>query len=178
MLASMLNMFRVADLRKRILFTLLMIVLYRVGAFIPAPGIDVEQVQLLRDRANQGGVLAFLQLFSGGSLTTFAVFALGVTPYITASIIMQVLGVVVPKIEQWQQQGAVGQRKITQWTRYLTVAIAVIQATSFAFLFNDGGNSISGQSGANLLPNFHIGTVSVVVLTLAAGTAYLCGWEN
>ena len=74
MLASMLNMFRVADLRKRILFTLLMIVLYRVGAFIPAPGIDVEQVQLLRDRANQGGVLAFLQLFSGGSLTTFAVF--------------------------------------------------------------------------------------------------------
>ena len=91
----MLNMFRVADLRKRILFTLLMILLYRVGAFMPAPGIDVEQVQLLRDRANQGGVLAFMQLFSGGALTTFAVFALGVMPYITSSIIMQVLGVVV-----------------------------------------------------------------------------------
>lgn len=173
MISSMLNMFRVADLRKRILFTLLMILLYRIGAFMPAPGIDVEQVQLLRDRANQGGVLAFLQLFSGGALTTFAVFALGVMPYITASIIMQVLGVVVPKIEQWQQQGAVGQRKITQWTRYLTVAIAVIQSTSFAFLFNSGGNSISGSSGANLLPNFHIGTVSVVVLTLTAGTALL-----
>ena len=114
MLKSMLNMFRVGDLRKRILFTLLMILLYRIGAFVPAPGIDVEQVQLLRDRANQGGVLAFLQLFSGGSLTSFAVFALGVMPYITASIIMQVLGVVVPRIEQWQQQGAVGQRKITQ----------------------------------------------------------------
>ena len=173
MISSMLNMFRVADLRKRILFTLLMILLYRVGAFMPAPGIDVEQVQLLRDRANQGGVLAFMQLFSGGALTTFAVFALGVMPYITSSIIMQVLGVVVPKIEQWQQQGAVGQRKITQWTRYLTVAIAVIQSTSFAFLFNSGGNSISGSSGANLLPNFHIGTVSVVVLTLTAGTALL-----
>ena len=173
MLVSMLNMFRVHDLRKRILFTLFMILLYRIGAFIPAPGIDVEQVQLLRDRASQGGVLAFLQLFSGGSLTTFAVFALGVMPYITASIIMQVLGVVVPRIEQWQQQGAVGQRKITQWTRYLTVVIAVIQATSFAFLFNSGGNSISGQSGANLLPRFHIGTVSLVVLTLAAGTALL-----
>ena len=119
----MLNMFRVGDLRKRILFTLLMILLYRIGAFVPAPGIDVEQVQLLRDRANQGGVLAFLQLFSGGSLTSFAVFALGVMPYITASIIMQVLGVVVPRIEQWQQQGAVGQRKITQWTRYMTVII-------------------------------------------------------
>ena len=129
MLSSMLNMFRVADLRKRIVFTLLMILLYRIGAFMPAPGIDVEQVQLLRDRADQGGVLAFLQLFSGGSLTSFAVFALGVMPYITASIIMQVLGVVVPRIEQWQQQGAVGQRKITQWTRYLTVAIAVIQST-------------------------------------------------
>ena len=173
MISSMLNMFRVADLRKRILFTLLMILLYRVGAFMPAPGIDVEQVQLLRDRANQGGVLAFMQLFSGGALTTFAVFALGVMPYITSSIIMQVLGVVVPKIEQWQQQGAVGQRKITQWTRYLTVAIAVIQSTSFAFLFNSGGNSISGSSGANLLPNFHIGTVSLVVLTLTAGTALL-----
>ena len=169
----MLNMFRVGDLRKRILFTLLMILLYRIGAFVPAPGIDVEQVQLLRDRANQGGVLAFLQLFSGGSLTSFAVFALGVMPYITASIIMQVLGVVVPRIEQWQQQGAVGQRKITQWTRYMTVIIAVIQSTSFAFLFNDSGNSISGSSGANLLPNFHIGTVSVVVLTLTAGTALL-----
>ena len=173
MLKSMLNMFRVGDLRKRILFTLLMILLYRIGAFVPAPGIDVEQVQLLRDRANQGGVLAFLQLFSGGSLTSFAVFALGVMPYITASIIMQVLGVVVPRIEQWQQQGAVGQRKITQWTRYMTVIIAVIQSTSFAFLFNDSGNSISGSSGANLLPNFHIGTVSVVVLTLTAGTALL-----
>ena len=101
MLSSMLNMFRVADLRKRIVFTLLMILLYRIGAFMPAPGIDVEQVQLLRDRADQGGVLAFLQLFSGGSLTSFAVFALGVMPYITASIIMQVLGVVVPRIEQW-----------------------------------------------------------------------------
>ena len=173
MLSSMLNMFRVADLRKRIVFTLLMILLYRIGAFMPAPGIDVEQVQLLRDRADQGGVLAFMQLFSGGSLTSFAVFALGVMPYITASIIMQVLGVVVPRIEQWQQQGAVGQRKITQWTRYLTVVIAVIQSTSFAFLFNDRGNSISGQSGANLLPDFHIGTVSVVVLTLTAGTALL-----
>ena len=169
----MLNMFRVGDLRKRILFTLLMILLYRIGAFVPAPGIDVEQVQLLRDRANQGGVLAFLQLFSGGSLTSFAVFALGVMPYITASIIMQVLGVVVPRIEQWQQQGAVGQRKITQWTRYMTVIIAVIQSTSFAFLFNDSGNAISGSSGSNLLPNFHIGTVSVVVLTLTAGTALL-----
>ena len=106
MLSNMMNMFRVPDLRNKILFTLFVILLYRVGSFIPAPGIDVAQIQFLRDQANQGGILAYLQLFSGGALTTFALFALGVTPYITASIIMQVLGVVVPRIEQWQQQGA------------------------------------------------------------------------
>jgi preprotein translocase subunit SecY len=172
-LSSMLNMFRVGDLRNKILFTLFMIVLYRLGAFIPAPGIDVQQVELLRDQANRGGILAFMQLFSGGALTTFAIFALGIMPYITASIIMQILGVVIPKIEQWQQQGAVGQRKITQWTRYLTIVIAVIQATSFAFLFNQDSNPITGSAGAGLLPNFHIGTVSIVVLTLTAGTALL-----
>jgi preprotein translocase subunit SecY len=172
-LSSMLNMFRVADLRNKIVFTLLMLTLYRLGAFIPAPGIDVERVELLRDQANRGGILAFMQLFSGGALTTFAIFALGIMPYITASIIMQILGVVIPRIEQWQQQGAVGQRKITQWTRYLTIVIAIIQATSFAFLFNQESNPITGTAAAGLLPNFHIGTVSIVVLTLTAGTALL-----
>ena len=166
-------MFKVEDLRNKIAFTIFMILLYRLGAHVPVPGIDVSTLQTLRDQAEDSGPLQFLRLFSGGAITQFAVFALGVMPYITSSIIMQILAVVIPKLEQWQQQGAVGQRKITQWTRYLTVAIAVIQSTSFAFLFNDRGNSISGQSGANLLPDFHIGTVSVVVLTLTAGTALL-----
>src|SRR5262245_767401 len=113
MLSSVLNMFKVPDLRNKILFTLMMIVIYRLGSFIPAPGIDLEAVEALQAQAKQGGVLAFLQLFSGGALTQFAVFALGIMPYITASIIMQVLAVVIPRLEQWQQQGAVGQRKIT-----------------------------------------------------------------
>ena len=139
MLQRVLNMFRVADLRGKILFSLMIIAIYRLGAFVPAPGVDVEAVQLLRDQANQGGILGFVQLFSGGALTQFSVFALGIMPYITASIIMQILGVVIPKIEQWQQQGAIGQRKITQWTRYLTISIAVVQSTSFAFLFHSGG---------------------------------------
>ena len=108
MLSRVLNMFRVADLRGKIIFTLFIIAIYRLGAFVPAPGVDVEAVQLLRDQANQGGILGFMQLFSGGALTQFAVFALGIMPYITSSIIMQILGVVIPKIEQWQQQGAVG----------------------------------------------------------------------
>ena len=171
MFSRIANMFRVPDLRNKILFTLFMLGLYRVGAFIPAPGIDTGAVQALRDASDeQGGILAFVQLFSGGSLTTFALFALGIFPYITASIIMQVLGVVVPRIEQWQQQGAVGQRKITQWTRYMTVAIALIQSTSFAFLFNNG-SAVGG--GFVLMPKFNVGTVALVVLTLTAGTALL-----
>ncbi|MCB0995097.1 MAG: preprotein translocase subunit SecY [Acidimicrobiales bacterium] len=175
MLSSILNIFRVPDLRNKVLFTLFMIMLYRLGAFIPAPGIDLDAVQLLRDQAEEtGGVIAFLQLFSGGALTQFAIFALGIMPYITSSIIMQILGVVVPRIEQWQQQGAVGQRKITQWTRYLTVAIALLQSTAFAFLFhNGGGGFFGGGTGIDLLPDFTIPKVALVVLTLTAGTALL-----
>ena len=170
MLARVMNMFRVPDLRNKILFTLFIIALYRLGAFIPAPGVDIDAVQLLRDQTNsQSGILGFIQLFSGGALTQFAVFALGIMPYITSSIIMQILGVVIPRIEQWQQQGAVGQRKITQWTRYLTMMIALVQSTSFAFLFHNG--ALVG--GINLLPNFTVWSVFIVVLTLTTGTALL-----
>ena len=127
MAASILNMFRVEDLRNKVLFTLGMLALYRVGCFVPAPGIDIDAIQLLKETTDEnGGALAFLRLFSGGALTQFAIFALGIMPYITASIIMQILGVVIPRVEQWQQMGAVGQRKITQATRYLTIGIALI----------------------------------------------------
>ncbi len=170
MFSRVLNMFRVADLRNKIIFTLVMIGLYRLGSFIPAPGVDIEAVQELRNQANQGGILGYMQLFSGGALTQFAIFALGIMPYITSSIIMQILGVVIPKIEQWQQQGAVGQRKITQWTRYLTVSIAIVQSTSFAFLFHTGG---IGGGDLDLLPKFNAWTVFVVVLTLTSGVALL-----
>jgi preprotein translocase subunit SecY len=168
-LSRVLNIFRVNDLRNKILFTLGMIGLYRLGSFIPAPGVDIEAVQGLRDQANQSGLLGYIQLFSGGALTQFAIFALGIMPYITSSIIMQILGVVIPKIEQWQQQGAVGQRKITQWTRYMTVSIAIVQSTSFAFLFHQGG--LVGN--VDLLPKFNAWTVFVVVLTLTSGVALL-----
>jgi preprotein translocase subunit SecY len=170
--ASLLNMFKVGDLRNKILFTILCIGIYRLGSYVPAPGIDVNQLSDFKDQANQGGVLGLLQLFSGGALTQMAVFALGIMPYITASIIMQILGVVVPKIEQWQEQGAVGQRKITQWTRYLTMAIALVQSTSFAFLLHNR-NAISGTSGRDLIPIFTPSRVALLVLTLTAGTALL-----
>ena len=167
------NIWRITDLRNKILFVIAMIVIYRIGTFIPAPGINYAALQPLQDQAEEGGVLAFLRLFSGGALTQFAVFALGVIPYITASIIMQVLAVVVPRIEQWQQQGAVGQRKINQWTRYITIGIALVQSTSLAFLFNNGGGGLTSTGIPDLLPEFNVGRVAIVVLTLTAGTAVL-----
>jgi preprotein translocase subunit SecY len=177
-LSSVRNVFKVADLRGKILFTLLMIALYRFGAYIPAPGIDLDAVEELRRQAEQGaGVLGFLQLFSGGALSQFALFALGIMPYITSSIIMQILTVVIPKLEEWQQMGAVGQRKITQWTRYLAVSIALLQSTGLAFLFHNGGGGLLGgggnTTGLDVLPEFTPFRVIVVVLTLTAGHALL-----
>jgi preprotein translocase subunit SecY len=177
-LSSIRNVFRVPDLRGKILFTLMMIALYRVGAFIPAPGIDLDAVEELKRQAETGGgVVGFLQLFSGGALTQFALFALGIMPYITSSIIMQILTVVIPKLEEWQQMGAVGQRKITQWTRYLAVTIALLQSTGLAFLFHNGGGGLLGgggnQTNLDILPEFTPFRVIIVVLTLTAGTALL-----
>ena len=178
MLSSVRNIFRVPDLRGKILFTLFILALYRMGAYVPAPGIDLDAVEELKRQAESGGgVVGFLQLFSGGALTQFAIFALGIMPYITASIIMQILTVVIPKLEEWQQMGAVGQRKITQWTRYLAVAIALLQSTGLAFLFHNGGGGLLGgggnTTGLDVLPDFSPFAVIIVVLTLTAGTALL-----
>ena len=179
MLSSLKNMFKVPDLRNKILFTLLMLALYRLGSHVPVPGIDLSAVKALQDEAKSGGVLSFLQLFSGGALTQFAVFALGIMPYITSSIIMQILTVVIPKLEQWQQQGAVGQRKITQWTRYLTISIALVQSFGLSYLFHNGGGGfgrVRNTTGIDLFggnQNFTLQRISLVVLTLVAGTALL-----
>jgi preprotein translocase subunit SecY len=168
------NVFGVRELRGKVLFTIAMLALYRLGSFIPAPGISQDAVNSLKAQAQAGGVLAFLQLFSGKALTQFAIFALGIMPYITSSIIMQILTVVIPKLQQWQDQGAVGQRKITQWTRYLTIAIAIVQSTGLVFLFHNGGGGLVGSnSQIDLVPNFGLLRVSLIVVTLTAGTALL-----
>ena len=172
MLTSMKNVFKVEDLRNKILFTLIIIALYRFGSHVPTPGVDFAAVQQLEQQASEGGVLGFLSFFSGGALTRLAVFGLGIMPYITASIIMQVLAVVIPKLEQWQQQGAVGQKKITQWTRYLTVALAVLQSTGLAFLFHNGGGGLFNAE-IDLIPEFTVPRVLLVVLSLTAGTALI-----
>jgi preprotein translocase subunit SecY len=175
MLKSVRTVAKIPDLRNKILFTLGMLVIYRLGSHIPAPGIDQNAVNTITEQAKEGGVLAFLSLFSGKALTQFAIFALGIMPYITASIIMQILTVVIPKLQQWQQQGAVGQRKITQWTRYLTIGISVIQSTGLVYVFHtNGGGLVSGDTqNLDLVPNFGVTRVLLIVTTLTAGTALL-----
>jgi preprotein translocase subunit SecY len=177
MLSRLRNMFRVADLRNKILFTLVIIAIYRLGSHLPLPYVDFSAIQTLKDRAAQGGALEFLDLFSGGALTNVAVFALGIMPYITSSIIMQLLAVVIPKLEEWQQQGQVGQKKITQWTRYLTVALALMQSTGIVFALHQGGGSFLGSSnalnGIDLIPHFGAARVLLIVITLTAGTAMI-----
>ena len=178
MLSNLKNIFKVPDLRNKILFTVMMVVLYRVGAHIRVPGIDDQAVRQLRESARQQGALGFLNLFSGGAFSSFAIFALGIMPYITSSIIMQVLTVVIPKLEQWQQEGAVGQRKITQWTRYVAIAIALLQAAGLTFIFGQGRGSAFFTASANapdivLLPDGMWPRGLLVIISLVAGTALL-----
>jgi len=173
MLASFKNMFKIPDLRNKIVFTLLVIILYRIGSHVPVPGIDFDAVQRLEETAKAGGVLGFLNLFSGGALTRFAVFGLGIMPYITSSIIVQLLGVVIPKLEQWRDEGAVGQRKITQATRYLTVALAIMQSTGLAFAFHNGSSGLGIGDDVDLIPNFTVPRVLLVVMSMTAGTAFV-----
>jgi len=165
MLSVYRNMFKVPDLRNKILFTLFIVLLYRIGAAIPSPGVDAEAVQAITEGGEQNGIIGLLSLFSGGALEQLSVFALGVIPYITASIIMQLLTGVIPRLQKMQEEGE-GQR-ITQWTRYATVVLAVLQSFGFTFLFRNG--SLTG--GINPIPNDNAGTILLVVVTMTAGTA-------
>ena len=174
MFQALVDALRTPDLRNKILFTVLIIAIYRFGAHIPVPGIEFSAVRQLTAAASKGGVLGFLNLFSGGALTRFAIFGLGIMPYITSSIIIQLLMVVIPKLEQWRDEGATGQKKLTQATRYMTVVLALLQSTGLAYVFGKGGtNALLGTTGTNiiLLKHFNVPTVLMVVLTMTAGTA-------
>jgi preprotein translocase subunit SecY len=155
------NAWRVPELRRRVLFTALILAIYRLGSWIPAPGVNPQAVQDYF--SDQGGtVLGLLNLFSGGALSQFAIFALGIMPYVTASIILQLMTVVVPKLEQLQKEGEAGYAKINQYTRYLTVVLAAAQALGYAYLFKRQGVLEAGT-----------GRVFLIVLTLTAGTTLL-----
>ena len=161
MFAWLTNAWRVPELRKRILFTFSILALYRLGSWVPAPGVDS---QTINDYFNgRGGtILGLLSVFSGGALSRFAVFALGIMPYVTASIILQLMTVVVPKLEQLQKEGEAGYAKINQYTRYLTVVLAFAQATGYAYLFQHQG-ALNSNAGRTVL----------IVITLTAGTTLL-----
>lgn len=172
MLGTMKNIVKVRDLRGKILFTLLIIGLYRLGCFIPVPGVDFAAVQALGQASESanGGALSVLKIFSGGALTQLAIFALGIMPYITASIIMQLLGVVIPKLEQWKNEGVTGQNKTTQTTRYLTLVLAIVEATSITVLLNNNAAQLGLPTNLSLIINFDIPHVLLIVLTMTAGT--------
>jgi preprotein translocase subunit SecY len=174
MLSTLRQIAKVTDLRNKVLFTLLVIAVYQLGANVPVPGVDYAKIQAISTASKGTGILGFLDLFSGGALARAAVLGLGIMPYITSSIIVQLLGTVIPKFAQWREQGAVGQRKLTQTTRYLTVTLALMQSSGLVFLLHSGelfGSTSSSQY--DLIPDFTPLHVLFIILTFTAGTAFV-----
>jgi len=157
------NAFRIPDLRNRILFTLGMLAIYRLGGHIPTPGIDAERLEQFFQQ-NQGTLFGFIDLFSGGMFRRLTVFALGIMPYITSSILLQLMTIVVPTLEKLSKEGELGRRKITQWTRYLTVGLALVQSFTLATAL---------QSQGNFVVNPGIGFVLMTMISLTTGTAFI-----
>src|SRR6202167_2103373 len=158
------NMFRIPDLRKRIFFTLGLLAVYRFGGHIPTPGVDFNRLQEYFQQ-NAGGIFGFMDMFSGGNLRRLTIFALGIMPYITASIILQLLQVVVPTLEKLQKEGELGRRKITQWTRYLTIILALVQSFGIALALQ--------KSGGGFVMNPGFSFISMSMITLTAGTTFI-----
>ena len=166
------NIFRVPDLRNKVLFTIAIISLYQLGANLPIPGVSWTQVQLLQSKAGASGVLGFLNLFSGGALTRLAVFGLGIMPYITSSIVVQLLTTVIPKLGEWRDEGALGQKKITQATRYLTIGLALLQSTGLIYAFHGHDQALLGFT-IDLIPKFNLALGLFMVAIMTAGTAFV-----
>ena len=174
MLTAFLRAFRTPDLRKKLLFTLGILALFRFGAAIPTPGISEKAVTFctgLEKSSSAAGVYQLVNLFSGGALLRLSVFALGIMPYITASIILQLLAVVIPRLETLRQEGQAGQAKITQYTRYLTVGLAILQSTGI-IAFARSGNLFPNCTEP-LIPNSSVYTITTMVICMTAGTAVI-----
>ena len=135
MISTILGAFRVPEIRRKVLFTFAMLGLYRLGAYIPAPAVNANALKQIQQQVGGSGVLGLLNTFSGGALARVAIFGLGITPFITASIVLQILTAVVPSLEKLSKEGEVGQARIAQYTRYLTVGLAFAQSIGYVFLF-------------------------------------------
>jgi preprotein translocase subunit SecY len=167
--ATIVKAFTVPEIRKKVAFTALILALYRLGSHVPVPGVNADAVKAIQKNFANDSILGFLNLFSGGGLQRIALFALTVMPYITASIILQLLTVVVPALDKLQKEGEVGQARITQYTRYLTVALAAAQSIGYVFLFRSFGQ----EAGQDVVKNFTFGRVFLIVVCLTAGTVLL-----
>src|SRR3954464_10020649 len=169
MLSTILSAFTVADIRKKLAFTALVLLFCRLGSHIPVPGVNTSAVQDIQKQFGGGGVLNFLNLFSGGGLARLAIFALGIMPYITASIILQLLQVAVPSLEKLAKEGEVGQARITQYTRYLTVGLAFAQSIGYVFLFH----SQQAKAGESVVTHFDAPHIFLIVICLTTGCVLL-----
>jgi preprotein translocase subunit SecY len=173
-LSAFISSLRTADLRSKILFTLALVILYRVGASIPSPGVNYGNINKCLTELSGGDnaqIYSLINLFSGGALLHISVFAVGVMPYITASIIVQLLTVVIPRFEQLRKEGQAGQAKMTQYTRYLAIALAVLQATSVIALAANGGLLQGCSVGDQIIADRSIFAMVIIVLVMAAGAA-------
>ncbi len=173
MLSAFVNAFKTPDLRRKLLFVLSIIVLFRIGSAVPTPGVDYPKVQDGVSSVENDGIYGLINLFSGGALLQLSIFALGIMPYITASIILQLLTVVIPRLETLKKEGQAGQSKITQYTRYLTLGLAILQSAGLVALARSGqifqGSSVQGS----LLVDDNVSTMVVMVVTMTAGTAMI-----
>ena len=171
MLTAFGRAFKTPDLRRKILFTLAIIGIYRLGSFVPGPGVSYVAIQRCLVQVEGQGIYGLVNLFSGGALLQLSVFALGIMPYITSSIILQLLVVVIPRLEELKKEGQSGQAKITQYTRYLTVALAVLQSTGIIALARSG--RLFQGCTEDLIPDDSLFRVLVLVITMTAGTAVI-----
>ena len=169
MLTAFGRAFKTPDLRRKIFFTLFIVAVYRLGAFIPGPGVSYVAIQQALESAEGNSLYGLVNLFSGGALLQLSIFALGIMPYITASIILQLLVVVIPRLEELKKEGQAGQTKITQYTRYLTVALAVLQSTGIVALARSG--RLFPDPSIRVIPDDSLFRILVLVITMTAGTA-------
>ncbi|GAA2719813.1 preprotein translocase subunit SecY [Cellulomonas aerilata] len=172
MLSAFARAFRTPDLRRKLLFTIAIMAIFRVGSFLPTPGVSYPNVQTcIAETAGNNDLLGLVNLFSGGALLQLSVFALGIMPYITASIIIQLLRVVIPRFEALHQEGQSGTAKLTQYTRYLTIALAILQSTTIITVARSGG--LFQGCTVDVIPNPSVVTTLLMILTMTAGTGLI-----
>lgn len=173
MLSAFVRAFRTPDLRHKLLFVLGIIAIYRLGSVVPSPGVDYQAIRVCLSQTQNSGLYNLVNLFSGGALLQLSIFALGIMPYITASIIIQLLVVVIPRLERLKEEGQAGQNTLTQYTRYLTIGLAILQATGIAALARGNPSRLFPQCNQAILPNTSIFQIGTLVIAMTAGTAVI-----